>query len=279
MKKFFIILIAAALILTLFACGKNDGSGESSGTGEVPSSNEEATATEQETEPASDSVSDPAPGGDAAPAGGPEAADNTVVRVVRYTDPDGKVIREETVPATGHVWVYESDESGHKQVCALCGATGESGAHDLDGSGVCRVCGYGCEHSFTDSVVSPGCTSAGYTVRTCSKCGYTYSGDYVKAAGHRYAERVETPATSTESGALRYTCAVCGEFFIVNDAIPATGHNYVNGVCVNCGESEPQEITVLPPDEPDPADDTEEESPPPFWTGEEFELPEVPIGG
>ena len=52
----------------------------------------------------------------------------------------------------------------------------------------------------------------------------------------------------------------------------------MNGVCVNCGESEPQEITVLPPDEPDPADDTEEESPPPFWTGEEYELPEVPIG-
>ena len=69
MKKFFIILIAAALILTLFACGKKDGSGESSGTGEVPSSTEEATATEKETEPVSDSESDPAPGGDAAPDG------------------------------------------------------------------------------------------------------------------------------------------------------------------------------------------------------------------
>ena len=156
MKKIFIILIAAALALTMFACGKKDGSGESSGAAETSGL---STGTGEQTD-TDLPVIDPTPDGNATPEGIPDAADHTVDHTVVYTDQDGNVIREETVPATGHVWVYESDGSGHKQVCALCGAVGESGAHDPDGSGICRVCGYGCEHVFTDSVVSPGCTTA-----------------------------------------------------------------------------------------------------------------------
>ena len=67
-----------------------------------------------------------------------------------------------------------------------------------------------CEHSYTDTVVDPTCTGAGYTIHTCSLCGFAYR--------------------DTE--------------------IEATGHNFVDGTCDICGEAqgetpdEPSEITV-----------------------------------
>ena len=45
--------------------------------------------------------------------------------------------------------------------------------------------------------------------------------------------KVTTAATCTEDGVRTYTCD-CGESW--TEAIPATGHNYVNGVCTGCGD-------------------------------------------
>ncbi len=47
-------------------------------------------------------------------------------------------------------------------------------------------------------------------------------------------------ATCTESGLLREICNDCGEI-ISEIYIEAPGHNYVDGVCANCGESETTE--------------------------------------
>ncbi|MGM9651263.1 MAG: hypothetical protein ACI3VX_04910, partial [Faecousia sp.] len=49
---------------------------------------------------------------------------------------------------------------------------------------------------------------------------------------------VTTAATCTEPGVMTYTCTVCGEVLYTTE-IPATGHSYVDGVCENCGEAEP----------------------------------------
>ena len=47
---------------------------------------------------------------------------------------------------------------------------------------------------------------------------------------------VTTPATCTVDGVKTYTCTKCGA--TKTEAVPATGHNYVDGVCTVCGAKE-----------------------------------------
>lgn len=50
---------------------------------------------------------------------------------------------------------------------------------------------------------------------------------------HTYTEAVTVPATCTEAGVKTLTCSKCGT--TTTQAIPATGHNMVNGECTVCG--------------------------------------------
>ena len=52
--------------------------------------------------------------------------------------------------------------------------------------------------------------------------------------GHQYTQTVTEP-TCTESGYTTYTCKVCQDTYI-SDWIDPTGHNFVDKVCINCGE-------------------------------------------
>ena len=67
---------------------------------------------------------------------------------------------------------------------------------------------------------------------TCH-CGDTYVDDYVDALGHSHEVTDHKDASCTEAGYDTYTCH-CGDTY--TEEIPATGHNYVDGVCENCGE-------------------------------------------
>ena len=53
---------------------------------------------------------------------------------------------------------------------------------------------------------------------------------------HSYTSTVTTAATCTTAGARTYTCS-CGDSY--TEAIPATGHNYVDGICTVCGAADP----------------------------------------
>lgn len=53
---------------------------------------------------------------------------------------------------------------------------------------------------------------------------------------HAYTSSVTTAATCTTSGMRTYSCS-CGESY--SEEIPATGHNYVDGVCTACGATDP----------------------------------------
>ena len=58
-------------------------------------------------------------------------------------------------------------------------------------------------------------------------------GDHV----HSYGKwEVTTPATCEESGERSRTCSECGD--TQTRTIPKLGHNYVNGVCTECGAEE-----------------------------------------
>ena len=79
------------------------------------------------------------------------------------------------------------------------------------------------------------CTEEGNRTYTC-ECGSSYT-EPVAALGHAYEITSQTPAACTEAGETVYTCSHCNDSYA--EAIPATGHNYVDGVCENCGAKEP----------------------------------------
>lgn len=62
---------------------------------------------------------------------------------------------------------------------------------------------------------------------------------------HSYTSAVTKAATCTTTGVRTYTCS-CGHSY--TESIPATGHNYVDGVCSVCGAADPNagtEVTLI----------------------------------
>ena len=147
------------------------------------------------------------------------------------------------VPATGHT------EQILPAVPANCTSTG------LTEGCVCAVCGYviaaqeiipATEHPYEAVVTAPTCTEAGYTTYTCSVCGDSYIADPVDPLGHTEEVIPGKEATCTETGLTEgKKCSVCGEIITAQEEIPALGHSYENGSCVNCGEADPNAVTVL----------------------------------
>ena len=86
---------------------------------------------------------------------------------------------------------------------------------------------------------------------TCSVCDKLFADEkatteitaedvVITAIGHDY-DSVVTPPTCTEAGYTTHTCANCGDSY-VDSEVPATGHSYKDGRCVNCGADDPATI-------------------------------------
>lgn len=73
---------------------------------------------------------------------------------------------------------------------------------------------YPCDHTYTTKRYEPTCCSAGYTLYTCTKCGYSYQDDYdYTIQPHTWdSGTVVTPPTETEEGTMEYRCTVCGAY-------------------------------------------------------------------
>ncbi|MBR5570781.1 MAG: InlB B-repeat-containing protein [Oscillospiraceae bacterium] len=98
-----------------------------------------------------------------------------------------------------------------------------------------------CGHANTNVIngVDATCTEGGYSGDTvCADCGAVLEeGAATEAAGHTYGEWVvTTPATCTEDGEQTKTCTAGDN--TVTETIPATGHNFVDNICTNCGVAE-----------------------------------------
>ena len=96
------------------------------------------------------------------------------------------------------------------------------------------------------------CTESGnIEYYTCSVCNKLFADEkatteitaedtVITAKGHDY-DSVVTPPTCTEAGYTTHTCANCGDSY-VDSEVPATGHSYKDGRCVNCGADDPATI-------------------------------------
>lgn len=91
-----------------------------------------------------------------------------------------------------------------------------------------------CEHEYQISEEKQAtCTEEGSVTYKCSKCGDTYS-QIINKKEHDY-QAVVTEPTCTEAGFTTYTCKWCDDTYKAN-GVPASGHEYVDGVCSVCGD-------------------------------------------
>ena len=93
-----------------------------------------------------------------------------------------------------------------------------------------------CQHNYVENRVEATCTTDGSITYTCEKCADSYS-ETIAATGHNYKESGRVEATCTTAGTITYTCENCIDSY--SETIAAKGHNFADGVCINCGEKDP----------------------------------------
>ena len=98
-----------------------------------------------------------------------------------------------------------------------------------------------CSHSERkENLIEATCENDGSyeSVIYCIKCGLEFERTRVIVEKRLHIESdwmVDSQATCTEAGSRYKECTECGRV-IDAEAIPAIGHNYVNGSCTNCGD-------------------------------------------
>ncbi|MGN1307130.1 MAG: S-layer homology domain-containing protein [Faecousia sp.] len=123
--------------------------------------------------------------------------------------------------------------AGHDFTLTVVGATCASDGYTLH---TCSRCGYNYRdqfapalgHAYEEAVTAPTCTAQGYTTYTCKTCGHGYIDSVIAALGHD-CEVVVTAPTCTAQGYTTYTCKVCGHSY-VDSVIPAAGHDFITAV-------------------------------------------------
>ena len=97
----------------------------------------------------------------------------------------------------------------------------------------------------TENKVEATCTEDGsYDLVVYDSTGVEISRETVviPATGHSYQE-VSIPATCTNNGYLTYTCTHCNGSYS-EPSSPATGHNYVEGICSVCYYKDPDYVKI-----------------------------------
>ena len=162
-----------------------------------------------------------------------------------WSQPGGEVTVSFSFKADGscnhknEAGTWQSDDTHHWQVCDLCGEPFNRDTHEYGGDDLC-ICGKidptaQCDHSYSDWVDGR---------KTCSRCGS------VITCTHPATElRGKEEPTCTKDGYTgdRY-CTTCGKQTEAGKTDPATGHDYQDGICANCGGADPDYRPVIAED-------------------------------
>lgn len=81
------------------------------------------------------------------------------------------------------------------------------------------------EHYYEQTVISPTCTTDGYTINRCTDCELEYYSNNVSKLGHNYKFSQTTLPTCTAQGYDLYTCIRCDSTEKRN-IVSSLGHNY-----------------------------------------------------
>ena len=155
-----------------------------------------------------------------------------------FSDAEGKnetTLEALIIPATGHAWGQPAWTWTGTESASAVFTCGNDGSHT---------------QTLTAAVTSevttqPGCESTGVRTYTATVTfqGKNYTDtrtEVLPALGHKTQLVGAKAATCTEDG---YTgdevCTVCQEVVKKGEVIPATGHDYKDGKCTNCGETDP----------------------------------------
>ena len=92
-------------------------------------------------------------------------------------------------------------------------------------------------HKYSVEIISPTCTTEGYTLQKCDNCGEEIKTNHTKPLGHNYEQKITKEASCGVEGEITYTCSRCGDSY--TEKIPALTHNYkitiVNPTCTEEG--------------------------------------------
>ncbi len=151
-----------------------------------------------------------------------------------FSDPGCTIVIDEgdiILPAAGHMMTEHPfkaatcTEDGNIAYwyCNVC----EKYFSDAEGANSIRENQIGIPaagHSYTETVVDPTCITEGYTLHTCSACGYSYRDNEVPKLGHNFVDGVCTVCGEQfYSDGLEFTLSGDESYYIVTDVGTATG--------------------------------------------------------
>ncbi|MGN0528890.1 MAG: leucine-rich repeat domain-containing protein, partial [Eubacterium sp.] len=122
----------------------------------------------------------------------------------------------------------DNDEGLITYKCTVCGDTYTDDTNEI-------------KHKYEEKIVAPTCTQPGYTEYYCSDCGDTYKDNYIVAKGHNVVTDNAVKESCVTDGLTEGShCSRCGEVFVPQTRIIATGHSCDNGTVIakaSCTES------------------------------------------
>lgn len=139
----------------------------------------------------------------------------------------GDSYKDNETTAGGHQWsewttITPADckNDGLKErKCQLCNNTEEK---TIDRIG----------HNYKKNIVSPTCTSEGYTDNRCENCGDTYIDEKTPVADHTYRDWTINRAPTCESTGEKFkSCVFCEH--TLYETVDALGHNYANDYTID----------------------------------------------
>jgi len=166
-----------------------------------------------------------------------------------YGEPAGHT--EVEIPAVAPSCTEDGLTAGVK--CSVCDetltaqqidpATGHTDTNPKDGK--CDTCGtnFCTEHVWVDGevLVEGDCTTDRVVSQVCDNCGEPGEDRVETAPGHTEEAIPAVAPSCTEDGSTAgVKCSVCDEILTAPETAPATGHNYENGVCTECGAEKPK---------------------------------------